>query len=307
MPGESRISSDSGLIFNIQRFSIHDGPGIRTTVFMKGCPLKCKWCSNPESIATYPEIMTYDEKCLSCRKCLESCSVEAIFFSERGREIDRAKCNYCLQCAQVCPSGAIQRIGNYMTMDEVLKEVDSDLLFYQNSGGGMTVSGGEPLLQWEFVRELCRRCKEKGIPTALDTSGYVSWERMERVLEHVDLVLYDIKHTDTDKHKEGTGVDNELILKNAKKTAAKARTWLRVPLIPGYNDSDSDIRKLIEFALTIDIEKISILPYHEWGTPKYPRLATVYQMEGTPIPNEDCLNRVKDLVKVSGLPVTVGS
>ena len=273
---------------------------------MKGCPLNCKWCSNPESVHPYPEIMTYDEKCIGCQRCVEICPLGAISFGDKGREIDRARCNLCLKCAEVCPSGAIQRVGNYMTVDEALAQVQSDLLFYQNSGGGVTISGGEPLLQWEFVTKVLQRCKDNGIHTALDTTGHVPWQRMEKVLEYVDLVLYDVKHMDTVKHKEGTGVGNELILENAGKTAAKARTWLRVPLIPGYNDSDWNIVKLAEFALSINAEKVSILPYHEWGASKYSRLGRTYQMEGTPTPNEDCVQKVKNILESSRLPVGVG-
>jgi pyruvate formate lyase activating enzyme len=295
-----------GLVFNIQKFSIHDGPGIRTTVFMKGCSLKCKWCSNPESINPYPEIMTYDIRCIGCRKCEEACLAGAISFSEKGREIDWVKCDLCLECASVCPSKAIERTGTYMTVNEVLKKVEQDSIFYQNSGGGVTVSGGEALGQWEFVRELFKRCKERSIHTALDTTGNAPWRNMEEVLEYVDLVLYDCKHMDALEHKEGTGVENGLILENAERVASSVRTWLRLPLIPDYNDSKSNIRKFAEFASRINVEKVSVLPYHGLGGSKYPKLGRVYLMEEKAPPDEEGLKKVKETIESFGLEVHVG-
>ena len=295
-----------GLIFDIQKFSIHDGPGIRTTVFMKGCSLNCKWCSNPESINPYPEIMTYDIRCIGCGKCKEACPVGAINFSEKGREIDWVKCDLCLQCAIVCPSKAIERTGIYMTVDEVLKKVEQDRIFYQNSGGGMTVSGGEALGQWAFVRELCKKCKERGIHTALDTTGNAPWQNIEEVLEYVDLVLYDCKHMDVQRHKQGTGVENGLILQNAEKVASRKRMWLRLPLIPGYNDSEWNIREFAEFASRINVEKVSVLPYHGLGGSKYPKLGRVYLMEEKIPPNEEGLQKVKEEIESFRLQVDVG-
>lgn len=296
-----------GLVFNIQRFSIHDGPGIRTTVFLKGCPLRCKWCSNPESQASYPEIMTYDEKCIGCRKCVDACPLKAITFGERGRQIDRAKCDQCLRCARVCPAEGIKQSGGYMTVEEVLEQCERDLLFYENSRGGVTISGGEPLAQGDFVRELSRRFREKAIHVTLDTTGYAPWAEMEKALEYTNLVLYDLKHMDTAKHQEGTGVGNQLILENAKRISAKVRTWLRVPLIPGYNYSNWDIESVIEFARKTSAEKLCLLHYHELGASKYPRLGRPYPMQGTPLPNCETLERVKHRIESAGLTVTVGA
>jgi pyruvate formate lyase activating enzyme len=184
------VNDKKGLIFNIQRFSLQDGPGIRSTVFMKGCPLRCRWCSNPESWNPYPEILTHDVKCIRCGKCEQICPVGAITIDPEGRKIDRAECTLCLKCGEVCPTGAIIIIGKCMTVDEVVREVESDRLFYGHSGGGVPVSGGEPLFQCESVYELLKACKEKDLHTALDTCGYSSWERIEKILEYVDLVPF---------------------------------------------------------------------------------------------------------------------
>lgn len=296
----------TGLIFDIQRFSIHDGPGIRTTVFMKGCPLRCQWCSNPESIKPYPEIMTYDLRCNSCSKCLEVCPVEAIELNETI-EIDRAKCNRCMECAQVCYPGAIKCAGKYMSVAEVVEEVEKDRPFYNNSGGGVTASGGEPLLQWEFVATLFKKCQEKHLHTALDTTGYAKWPAIKEVLKYTDLVLFDIKHMDPLRHREGTGRSNALILSNAKKVAGEVRTWLRFPVLPGYNDSMPHIRELAEFGLKCQVEKVSLIPYHRWGESKYQRLGREYLFEGVEPPTSDHLEGLKRAIEAYGLEVTIGN
>ncbi len=185
-------SGERGWIFNIQPFSIHDGPGIRTTVFMKGCPLTCEWCCNPDSWNTFPDILTRDIKCICCGRCVQACPIGAIAIDEGRRVIDRATCDLCLECAKVCPSGAIAVSGELMSTGEIVQEVAKDQLFYNNSGGGITISGGEPLLQSEFVAQVFEACKERGIHTVLDTSGYAPWNAIEPVLEYVDLVLYDL-------------------------------------------------------------------------------------------------------------------
>jgi len=300
-------NSLKGLVFNIQRFSIHDGPGIRTTVFMKGCPLRCRWCSNPESWNPYPEIMTYDIKCIKCGKCAEICPEEAITINQRGRKLNRAKCTLCLKCAEVCPTGALSISGKYLTIGEIVKEVESDKLFYQNSGGGVTISGGEPLSQWEFVHQLLRECKQKGLHTALDTCGYALWEAMEKVLEYTDLVLFDIKHMDSSQHRKGTGKSNSLILENARKAAAKTKVWLRFPLIPGYNDSEGNIKGVAELGGGLEVEKVSLLPYHEWGKAKYEKLGRRYPFKNTQPPSDERVQEVQKIMEGMGLKVTIGN
>ena len=303
MEGEADLH---GLVFNIQKFSLHDGPGIRTTVFIKGCPLVCKWCSNPESQSPKQEIMTYDIRCIGCGKCAEACGTGAITFTEAGREIDWEKCNECLECARVCPARGIEIMGTLMTVDEVVAKVEQDRIFYENSGGGMTVSGGEPLVQWEFVARVLERCQEKGIHTALDTCGMAPWKNLERVIEHTDLVLFDVKHMDSAIHKEGTGVGNETILDNARKTAERATTWIRIPLIPGFNDSESDLMRVANFAVEIGAEKISLLPYHNLGSSKYPKLGRTYPMEGTPRLVDEEVEALKRWLETMGLEVEIG-
>ncbi len=295
-----------GLIFNIQRFSIHDGPGIRTVVFFKGCALRCRWCSNPESWNAYQEIVTNDLRCTRCGRCQQVCPVNAIVVDERARRLDRGLCNRCLQCADVCPTGALAATGKWMTVDEVMQEAAADDLFYQNSGGGVTLSGGDPLQQWEFAVDLLKACKERGFHTAVETSGFAEWNVLERVLEYTDLVLYDVKHMDSEKHREGTGKPNELILENARKAAAKRRLWVRVPLVPGYNDSESNLKETARFAKEIGATKISLLPYHAWGASKFEKLGRKFTMGEVAVPTAEQMERYREMVQAAGVMTAVG-
>ncbi len=295
-----------GLVFDVQKYSLHDGPGIRTTVFMKGCPLACRWCANPESMSARQEIMTYDIRCIGCGKCAQACGAGAITLTEAGRKIDWGKCDECLECARVCPARGIECVGRYMTVDEVVAKVEQDRIFYDNSGGGMTVSGGEPLLQWEFVSSVLGRCREKGIHTALDTSGIAPWENLQRVIKHADLVLFDVKHMDSATHKKGTGVGNEIILENARKVAQRATTWIRIPLIPGFNDSESNLMRVAHLAGEIGAKKISLLPYHNLGSSKYPKLGRAYPMEDAPLLAEEKVRELKSRLEAMGLSVEIG-
>lgn len=298
------------LISNIQRYAIHDGPGIRTTIFLKGCPLRCQWCSNPEAIKPYHEITVRDLSCIKCWRCIESCPVGAITKRNESREIDRDKCNLCGECAEVCTTGAIELVGKYMSGEEVLREIEKDRLFYLNSGGGVTFSGGEPLDQAEFVVEVSRLCRQRGIHTTLDTTGYSPWPVLREVLNQTDLILYDIKHLDPVKHKEGTGTSNELILNNLQRTVEIVTTWLRIPIIPNFNDSELYIASLAAFIVKLpkgNIEKISLLPYHNWGEQKYERLGNRYAMTGIPASSEEHVYELKEIFDSYGLSVSVGS
>ena len=298
-----------GLIFNIQKFSIQDGPGIRTTVFMKGCSLKCPWCSNPEGMRSVSEIITNDRRCIRCKRCAEACPVNAISIADSARTIDWSHCTNCLECARVCPSHSIEVVGKYMTVEDVFKVVARDVPFYRNTGGGVSVSGGEPLQQWQWVLGLFKTCKQAGFHTALDTTGSCKWEHMRRVLEYVDLILFDVKHMDSARCKEKCGVGNALILENLEKAAKMCTIWLRIPLIPNYNDSETNMRLIAELASRTMVDKVSLLPYHEYGKQKYSSLGREYCFNGMAIlnPDDQTVTRSKGLLESYGLEVSVGS
>ena len=297
-----------GTIFNIQRFSIHDGPGIRTTVFMKGCPLKCLWCSNPESQDFFPNLMVRDINCRGCGECVKACPERAITITEeKGRRIDWGKCNQCLRCVDACIYGSLNICGGYMEVKEVFDEVIRDEPFYKNSRGGITVSGGEALLQSEFVTKLLEMSRKEGLHTVLDTTGYAPWEKMERVLDSVDLVLFDIKHLDSREHKKTTGLGNELILENLEKTSQLKRLWLRMPLIKGFNDSEAYIRDIALLGKKIGAEKISLLPYHEGGESKCQQLGRPYVFPGAAAPDDEHIDSLKQMVETLGIKTSIGS
>ena len=243
-------------IFDIQRNSYVDGPGIRTTVFFKGCNLNCFWCHNPESKKKHPQMMFFKNKCTGCGKCKEKC--------QNGLE----KCDLCGKCTLYCPSEAREICGREYTVDEVMKEILKDKPFYETSGGGVTFSGGECMLQIDFLCEILRKCKENGIHTAVDTAGNVPWESFERVLPYTDLFLYDVKCITESLHKKGTGVSNELILQNLQRLKGKADIIIRVPVIPEFNDDASEQDKIKEFLQQNNFEKVEYLPYHDMGEHK---------------------------------------
>lgn len=257
-----------GRIFNIQRFSVHDGPGIRTTVFMKGCNLRCAWCHNPESYKGELQIRYQPEQCVECHICSQICS-KGVYIMGKCRHNQEA-CTSCGRCVQECLYGALQMWGEDKTVDEVMETVRKDKDYFYNSNGGMTVSGGEPLLQSEFVRELLKRAKEDNIHTALDTAANIPYEAFEKVLPFTDLILLDLKIMDDDMHKRYTGVSNKRILENAKcLLESSIKIQVRVPLIKGINDSQENAAMLCEFVKGYsNVEEISLLPYHSMGIAK---------------------------------------
>lgn len=262
-----------GVVFNIQKYSIHDGPGIRTTVFLKGCPLRCLWCQNPESHRKEPEILLFKDRCTLCGRCVAVCPNGASSLSDTSSMIDRSKCIGCGKCVEVCPNEARQLSGEYMTVDEVMEEVLKDVVFYKNSGGGVTLSGGDPIAQSGFALAILKRCKEAGLHTALETCGYARWSTMEKLLKYTDLVLFDIKHMDAARHREGTGKPNSIILRNARRIAKLKPLRVRVPLIPGFNDSAEHIRQLAKFVREkLGLVDIDLLPYNKLGEVKHERL-----------------------------------
>ena len=301
-------ANNRGVVFNIQRFSIHDGPGIRTTVFMKGCPLKCGWCSNPESQEPMPQLMVRDIKCTACGQCANACPARAITLTEdHGRRIDWDRCDQCFKCAEACLYDSLTVIGTHMSVEDVVKEVEKDRIFYKNSSGGVTISGGEPLQQHPFVLELLQALKQHGLHTALDTCGCAPGEVFDQLLPYVDLCLFDIKHLNPDKHRQYTGVDNDLIIANARSVSDQVITWFRIPLIKDFNDSAAEFKKVAEMDLELGVEKISLLPYHEGGRSKTHQIGKQYTMDRAVASAEDHIQRLIRIAGYLGVACAVGS
>lgn len=272
----SRARSDRALITQIQRFSLDDGPGIRTTVFFKGCPLKCCWCHNPECIEFGEQLQFFAKLCSRCGSCLTVCPTHAQVLLGYERNIDRDRCIHCFRCVDQCHTQALQRIGKQITVEELLSEVLKDIDFYINSGGGVTLSGGEPLVKWEFCRQFLKRLYERHIDTAVETAGYVPFRNFEAVLPYVGLFLYDIKFSDSHKHKKYTGVSNSLIKENLEKLLQKeAAVIIRIPMIPNINDG-GELEDIARYLSGKNIQSVELLPYHEFGISKYLSLGKSY-------------------------------
>jgi len=275
-----------GLVFNIQRFSVGDGPGIRTTVFLKGCCLNCAWCHNPESICQKQELQYYEERCKMCLRCVEVCPTGAIYLQDGMKVIARSLCNMCGLCADNCMQGALALVAKEMEANEVVSIVVKDMDYYKNTNGGLTISGGEPLLQKDFVKAVCQRTKVLGIHNALDTAFNVNWETIEEVLPWVDLVLLDIKMMDAAMHKQYTTVSNERILANAEKLKkAQVDFIVRIPVIGGVNDTEENMNATALFLQDAPrLRYVELLPYHTMGIEKHDRLGrdTVQKRFATP-------------------------
>ncbi len=298
---------EKGIIFNIQKHSIHDGPGIRTTVFLKGCHLKCWWCHNPESINPKKEMIFWKDRCINCGDCQNACDVNGVEQNVHNHENDNKQCILCGKCVEVCPTEAREIIGKSMTIHEVLEEIEKDSVFYDETGGGVTFSGGEPLLQHEFLYDILRKCKEKGIHTAIDTSGYVTWDVFEKIVDYVDLFLYDIKHFDKNLHRKYTGVSNGLILENLEKlSTVHNNIIIRVPIIPSINDDKKNILKIGEFIQSLNLHDVNILPYHNTGMDKYERLNKGYKLSFLECPSKESMIKIKDLLDRFALSVKIG-
>ncbi len=311
----------TGKIYDIQGFSVQDGPGIRTTVFLKGCPLRCPWCHSPESQEFPTELNWMSVRCLgveACGKCLEVCPKGAIKAGEPTTtaagdpivypDVDKTVCDDCGACANVCKANALYMCGDDMTVDEVMHRLERDKPFFDESGGGMTISGGECLCQPEFTLELLRRCKAIGIHTAVDTTGFVRWEVIEKVMPFTDLFLYDLKCMDSALHKQVIGVPNELILENAEKIAAHGgKMQIRIPTIPMFNESKEHFERYAEFLEKIrpGVELVQLLPYHKLGVSKHQRLMKKEKIFVAEPPSDALMQARKDQLLAYGLPVQI--
>ena len=287
---DRNVGAMTGRIFDIQRFCIHDGPGIRTTVFLKGCPLHCAWCHNPEGISPHPDLMWYDLRCMGVRECLRACPEHALALTPHGMQIDRRRCNVCGKCAEACPAAALEVIGKAWTADDLMRRLLKDRPFYETSGGGITFSGGEPMQQIDFLCEVLPRCKDDGLHVALDTCGAVAWERYARILPKVDLILLDLKIMDSARHQAATGVSNEIILENARRIADAGKPmWIRTPIIPCFTDDPANIEALARFIYQAlpTVERWDLLAYTNLGKPKYARLDLPYVLKDAALLTRD--------------------
>ncbi len=310
---------DKVLITNIQRFSVNDGPGFRTNVFVKGCNMHCVWCHNPETIKSTRELNWRASICAQCGRCFDACPKDAInppIDPEEARadnstydKIIRENCDLCMKCVEVCPTGALELIGQDYTVEEVLDEVEMDMPFYENSGGGMNITGGEPLVHPEYTAELLQGARARGISSCLDTNGNCKWEVLEPLLEYVDVVLYDLKHIDSGEHRRLTGVGNELILDNLKKLLEMGQpVWLRIVVIPDYSDSLDYHEKVAAFlkTLTHPPERIDLLPFHNWCESKYRQLGIRWSFADTPAMDPSMLRPAIEIYRDAGLEATIG-
>ncbi|HCE45262.1 MAG TPA: glycyl-radical enzyme activating protein [Lentisphaeria bacterium] len=263
-----------GLIFAIERCSLHDGPGLRTTVFLKGCPLHCHWCHNPESQSSYPELYFLHEKCTLCGACVKACPKKCHSLSVSNHDINRVLCAACGCCVSACPNSALELKGNQMDVWEVLEEVEKDRDFYVESGGGMTISGGEPMMQYEFTAELLAQSKKRGLHNCIETSGFAPMERYLKIRDDVDIFLYDIKESDPKRHLKYTGVDNRQIMENLFEIDKMgSKSILRCPIIPGLNDRESHLEEIAKLAGKLkNIVEINVMPYHPMGKAKSGRI-----------------------------------
>lgn len=303
--GDQLATSIKGRVFNIQRYSLHDGTGIRTLVFLKGCPLRCLWCSNPESQKGIPELGFIASRCTGVAgacggACLSVCPAAGMHLGKDGKPIiDRQVCDACGVCAKACPEDALKVVGRDMSVDEVLTEVEKDRPFYRKSGGGVTIGGGEPLLQYRFTADLLEAAHGVYLHTALETCGFAPWEHFELVLKHVDLLHIDLKHMDPIRHRELTGQSNELILANLRRipsVKSPQDVIVRFPVIPGCNDSVENIRDMTEFVMGLGFKQLELIPYHRMGISKYAQYGMVYPLPECESPSESDMARLREIV-----------
>jgi pyruvate formate lyase activating enzyme len=309
MQQKNQTENVKGNVFDIQRFSVHDGPGIRTVVFLKGCSLHCFWCQNPEGILPKPEIMFFPDRCILCGRCVEVCPEGAHTIKEGVHYYIRDKCTSCGRCAEVCYAGTLKVTGKIMTVKEVIKEVLKDKVFYEQSGGGITLSGGDAVVQHRFANAILKRSKVEGLHTAIETAANCKWEVLESLLPLTDLVMMDIKHLDLKKHKEATRFSNELILQNAQKLSQTLKPLIiRTPVIPGVNDTQEEIAAIVRFIQSFpNLKYYELLPFHRFGEGKHHNLGLSYAASHLKAPPRDTMNKLADEARKFGIQIRVAS
>ncbi|MBZ0298183.1 MAG: glycyl-radical enzyme activating protein [Anaerolineae bacterium] len=297
-----------GIVFDIKKFSVHDGPGIRTTVFLKGCGLRCWWCHNPESQHPQPELMLRPNLCIACGACAVTCPQDAIHWDSDQYVTDRDRCQRCGTCVEACFANAREIVGQEMTVADVMDEILRDRAFYDQSRGGVTFSGGEPLFQTDFLAELLSACKAEEIQTVVDTCGYAPQAAFDRVRQDVDLFLYDVKLMDSARHRRVTGAPNDRVLSNLRWLSAKGhRIIVRIPIIPNINDDEDNLHETARFLRTLSaVERVDLLAYHRIGVDKYDRLARTNPMPPTDAPDDSRMTEIEQLFRDYGLQVKTG-